>query len=79
MKLQLNKPYLIIALVLFIVELWIAFVIKNGFIRYTFGDYVVVILLYCFIRGLTNLKTKISATIVLIIAYSIEILQYLIY
>lgn len=76
MKLQLNKPYLFIALALFIVELWIAIVIKTGFIRYTFGDYIVVILLHCLLKGFTNLKTNTSAILVLCIAFSIEILQY---
>lgn len=75
MKLKLNKPYLTIALILFLIELWIAFFIKTGFIRYTFGDYLVVILMYVIIRGCTNLKIWTAALFVLVTAYGIELLQ----
>ena len=75
MKLQFNKYYLVLAHSLFLIELAIAFIIKTGFIRYTFGDYLVVILLYAIIRGCTNLKVWVSALVVLVIAYTIELLQ----
>ena len=75
MKLQFNKYYLTLAHSLFLIELAIAFIIKTGFIRYTFGDYLVVILLYAIFRGCTNLSVRASALVVLLIAYSIEMLQ----
>ncbi|MAX70544.1 MAG: hypothetical protein CMC76_05500 [Flavobacteriaceae bacterium] len=75
MKLQFNKYYLVLAHSLLLIELAIAFIIKTGFIRYTFGDYLVVILLYAIIRGCTNLKVWVSALVILVIAYTIELLQ----
>jgi len=75
MKFQLNKNYLVIAHSIFLIELAIAFIIKTGFIRYTFGDYLVVILLYAIFRGCTNLSVRASALVVLLIAYGIELLQ----
>ena len=75
MKLQFNKYYLVLAHSLLLIELAIAFIIKTGFIRYTFGDYLVVILLYAIIRGCTNLKVWVSALVVLVIAFTIELLQ----
>ncbi|WP_299364509.1 DUF2809 domain-containing protein [Winogradskyella sp.] len=75
MKLQFNKYYLTLAHSIFLMELAIAFIIKTGFIRYTFGDYLVVILLYAIFRGCTNLSVRASALVVLFIAYSIELLQ----
>lgn len=75
MRIQFNKNYLVLAHSLFLVELAIAFIIKTGFIRYTFGDYLVVILLYAIFRGCTNLSVRASALVVLLIAYSIELLQ----
>lgn len=75
MKLELNKNYLLLAHALFLVELAIAFIIKTGFIRYTFGDYLVVILLYAIFRGCTNLSVWTSVMVVLLIAYGIEFLQ----
>jgi hypothetical protein len=75
MKIQFNKNYLVLAHSLFLIELAIAFIIKTGFIRYTFGDYLAVILLYAIIRGYTTLSVRASALIVLFIAYGIELLQ----
>ena len=75
MKLQLNKNYLALAHSLFLIELAIAFIIKTGFIRYTFGDYLVVILLYAIIRGCTNMSVWASSFVVLLIAYGVEFLQ----
>lgn len=75
MKLQFNKNYLVLAHSLFLIELAIAFIIKTGFIRYTFGDYLVVILLYAIIRGCTNLSVRASSLVVLLIAYTIEFIQ----
>ncbi len=75
MKLKFNKNYLVLAHTIFLIELAIAFIIKTGFIRYTFGDYLVVILLYAIFRGCTNLSVWASGMVVLLIAYSIELLQ----
>lgn len=75
MKLQFNKYYLTLAHSIFLIELAIAFIIKTGFIRYTFGDYLVVILLYAIFRGCTNMSVRASALVVLLIAYGIELLQ----
>ncbi|AUP78311.1 ribosomal maturation YjgA family protein [Flavivirga eckloniae] len=75
MKLQLNKTYLIFTILLFTIEVLIALYVTHGFIRYTFGDYLVVILLYCFFKSFTNTTSIIVAIIVLIIAYTIELLQ----
>ena len=75
MKLQFNKNYLVLAHSLFLIELAIAFIIKTGFIRYTFGDYLAVILLYAIIRGCTNLNVRASSLVVLLVAYGIELLQ----
>jgi hypothetical protein len=75
MKLQFHKNYLALAHTIFLVELAIAFIIKTGFIRYAFGDYLVVILLYAFFRGCTNLSVWASSMVVLLIAYGIELLQ----
>lgn len=75
MKFQFNKIYITIALSLFHTELAIALFIKTGFIRHTFGDFLVVILLYAIFRGFTNLSVRASSLVVLLIAYAIELLQ----
>lgn len=75
MSLQFNKKYLIIALIIFVIEVLIAIYLKYGFIRYTFGDYLVVILLYCFIKSFIKTIPIIVAIPVLIFSYTIELLQ----
>jgi hypothetical protein len=75
MSFQFNKSYLIYSIILFIIEAWIAIIFKSGFIRHTFGDYLVVILLYCFIKSFINAKPIHIAIVVLIIAFGIEFLQ----
>lgn len=56
MKLQLNKTYLAITIFLFITEVLIATYLKSGFIRHTFGDYLVVILIYTFVKSFVNIN-----------------------
>ncbi len=75
MTLKFNKTYSIIALTIFIIEVLIATYLKYGFIRHTFGDYLVVILLYCFFKSFINTTPIIVAIPVLIFAYIIELLQ----
>lgn len=62
-------------LALFAIETLIAIYLKDGFIRHTFGDYLVVILLYCFFKSFIKGKSFHMAMIVLIISYAIELLQ----
>ena len=75
MKLQLNKTYLIIAILIFIIEVLIAVFLKTGFIRHTFGDYLVVILIYCFCKSFIKIESFKLGILVLMFAFSIEFLQ----
>lgn len=75
MTLKFNKTYTPLFIVLLAIEILIAKFLTTGFIRYTFGDFLAVICLYCFFRSFVDIDTlKISIT-VLIIAYLIEFLQ----
>lgn len=75
MKLRLNKIYLIITILLFITEVLIAMFLKDGFIRHTFGDYLVVILIYCCCKSFFKIDAFKLAIGVLIFAFTIEFLQ----
>jgi hypothetical protein len=75
MKLQFNKKYAILFVVIFMVEILIAKFSIHGFIRSTFGDFLVVILMYCFVKSFANIKPKYVAVGVLICSYAIEFLQ----
>lgn len=75
MKLTFNKKYFIAFLLLFLTEVAIAYFLKSGFIRHTVGDFLVVILMYCFLRSFVKMNSFILAGITLSIAYFIEFLQ----
>lgn len=75
MKLTFNKSYFILFLILFIVEALIATYLKSGFIRHTFGDYIVVMVVYSFMMSFIKLKPVHAAIITLLIAFTIEFLQ----
>ena len=62
-------------MLLFVTEVFIAIYLKTGFIRHTFGDFLVVILLYCFIKSFLTIKPLTGAIGVLIISFAIEFLQ----
>ncbi len=75
MVFRFNIIYSILFLILLIIEILIATFLKSGFIRHTFGDFLVVILLYTLIKSILKTKSLYIALAVLIIAFSIEFLQ----
>jgi len=75
--LTFNKKYFLLAVLLFITEVLIAIYFKVGFIRHYFGDFLVVILIYCFVKSFLKISVLKAAIGVLLFAYFIELLQYL--
>ncbi len=75
MKLKFNITYAIIALIIFIIEVLIALFLKGGFIRHTFGDYLVVVLIYCALKAIFHIKTLYAVIAVWIFAFAVEFLQ----
>lgn len=77
MPLNIKKTYLSITIILFITEALIATFLKTGFIRHTFGDYLVVILLFCFIKSFIEINSFKLAICVLAFSFLVEFLQLL--
>ena len=75
MKFTFNKYYFLAFILLFAVEVAIATFLETGFIRHTLGDFIVVILMYCFIRSFIKSNIYAIAFVTLCIAYLIEFLQ----
>ena len=75
MKLKFNLPNFAAFLMILLTEVLIAVFLKTGFIRHTFGNYLVVILLYCLFRSFISGKPIRIALFVLCIAYTVELLQ----
>ncbi|WP_342087582.1 ribosomal maturation YjgA family protein [Dyadobacter sp. OTU695] len=72
-----RRNYLIIALVILMMEVLIALYVHDELVRPWGGDVLVVVLLYCFVRGVTRLKVFAAAWAVLVFSWFIESLQYL--
>ncbi|MBU3821158.1 DUF2809 domain-containing protein [Flavobacteriaceae bacterium XHP0103] len=75
MKPKLNKTHALLFISTFVIEVLIAKFFTNGFIRYIFGDYLVVIMLYCFFKSFLKTNPFSIAMSVLLLAFIIEFLQ----
>jgi hypothetical protein len=74
--LRFQKKYFIPAILLFVTEVVIAIFLHDKYIRPYFGDFLVVILMYCSIKSLFNIPPWPLARGVLLFAYLLEVLQY---
>lgn len=61
---------------LFLIEIVIALFVHDQFVRPYFGDFLVVILIYCFLKSFLKLSVWVVACIVLLFSFSVEITQY---
>ncbi|MFK7932694.1 MAG: DUF2809 domain-containing protein [Saprospiraceae bacterium] len=71
-----RKKYLFLTIILFIIEVLIALYVRDSFIRPYFGDFLVVILIYCFLRTFLSISPLYIAIFTLLFAFAIEIGQY---
>lgn len=71
-----NKRYFIATILLFITEVFIGWCVKDTIIRPYGGDFLVVILIYCFVKSFFNAPVIPTALGTLIFAYLVEIGQY---
>ena len=73
---QFNRNYFILTILLFLIETAIALYLHDNFVRPYFGDFLVVILLYCFVKSFVNVSVWVAAGLVLLFSFAIEIAQY---
>ena len=74
--LKFNKVYFILAVLLFGIEILIAGFAHDQFIRPYAGDFLVVILIYCFVKSFLKTPVLPTALSVLLFSWLIEIMQY---
>ncbi len=74
--LTFSRTYFIITITIFVIEVLIALFLNDRFIRPYFGDVLVVILIYCFIKTFLNCPYWAVALFVLLFSFTIETLQY---
>lgn len=75
--LKFQRTYFFLAVILFITEVLIALYVTDGFVRPYVGDFLVVILIYCFVKAFISASQLKVAVGVLLFAFLVEILQYL--
>ncbi|WP_158974140.1 DUF2809 domain-containing protein [Cellulophaga sp. L1A9] len=75
MKFIFNKIHFTFFILIFGVEIAIAYYLKTGFIRHTVGDFLVVILIYCFFRSFIKTNPLYIAMVTLVLSYTVEFLQ----
>ena len=74
--LRFHKTYFILFLLLFTIEVLIALFMHDKFIRPYAGDFLVVIMVYCFVMAWLRAPVRTVAVAVLLFACTIETLQY---
>lgn len=71
-----HTRYFILTLILFLIEVLIGIYAHDVFIRPFGGDFLVVILIYCFLKSFVNIPSNTIAICVLIFSYLVEASQY---
>ena len=75
--LKFDFRYFLLSILLFLTEVWIAVCIHDDFIRPYFGDFLVVILLYCFVKSFFEISVLKTALLVLLFSFAVEASQFL--
>jgi len=74
--LKFNSSYFLAAIFLLIIEILIALFAHDTIIRPYFGDFLVVILIYCFVRSFVTTPVIPTAIAVLLFSFALETGQY---
>lgn len=71
-----KRKYFLAAAALFVIEVLIALFSHGGFLRLYFGDYLVVILIYCTVRAFIRISVPKATFGVLLFSFAVELSQY---
>lgn len=74
---RFHQGYFVLTVLLFLTEVLIAVYVHDNFIRPYFGDFLVVFLMYCFLKSFIDGNMLQTVIAVLLFSYLIEVLQYL--
>ena len=75
MTLKFNPLFTLLTFALLLIEIAIAYFLKDGFIRFTVGDFLASILVYCAIKSVIKTTAIQIALTALIISFTIEFAQ----
>ncbi len=76
MKIRFSKTYCLLTVLLFTIEVFIGTCMHDKYIRPFGGDFLVVILIYCFVKSFAAMPVKTAAIATLLLAYVVEVSQY---
>ena len=76
MKLRFSLRYFLLTILLFAAEVFIGLYMHDAIIRPYGGDFLVVILIYCFIKSFLDTPVLATSMAVLFFAYAVEVSQY---
>jgi hypothetical protein len=71
-----HYKYLLLTVILFATEVMIGTYLHDAIIRPYGGDFLAVILIYCFVKSFLNTRLLPTVVCVLLLAYVVEISQY---
>lgn len=74
---RFHKNYFLLFLFFLFTEIFIAVFVHDNFVRPYAGDYLVVMLLYCFVKGFFVITDTKAALLVLLFSFAVEGSQYL--
>jgi Protein of unknown function (DUF2809) len=73
---KFQKNYFLLAVLLFLVEVYIALYVRDSIIRPYGGDYLVVIFIYCAVKSCFDISVSKAAMGTLLFSFTIEFAQY---
>ncbi len=74
---RLHRAYALAAAALFAVEVVIALFVRDSFIRPVLGDVLAVMLVYCALLSVIEMRRSLAALIAFLVGVLIEIMQYM--
>ena len=74
--LRFNRNYFALTVILFVIEICIAILVNDAFVRPFLGDVIVVWFMYYFIRSFIAIKPIYIAFFTLLFSFAVEIGQY---
>lgn len=75
MQRNTRKNYFLGFIILLVIEILIAKYVQDDFIRPYLGDFLVVILIYCFLMAVSNISIAKGLLIVLLFSFAVEFFQ----
>ena len=75
MERNTRKNYFLGFIILLVIEILIAKFVQDDFVRPYLGDYLVVILIYCFLMAVSNISITKGLLIVLLFSFAVEFFQ----